>query len=331
MSEPSSYWNVLSLIGEREIIEIISSLTQGESLGCIDTDQKLSLYFEPENKREIDTLVKSLNQLHNFDFEWTTQEIEPWHLSWKDNFTPIYIRDKIAIIPDWEEVPNYQHVIKIKPGMAFGTGHHETTFLMLEALLKCELSGKSILDLGTGSGILAIAAKSLGAKQIIEQKEVRSFCSFIPANTHPFNCWKYSDDTNKLEQYIPNNIFRRQDHPEAWMHYHYLCCHKVSELPSLNNELINEKTRPKVSCDGIPCSRDKYCSNQLRFMFANFSIATQPSQPQRTAHSVIKNMSSNLCNCFLLRRGSVISLKCSISVSLCLVILRCLKRSNRSS
>ena len=168
MSEPSSYWNVLSLIGEREIIEIISSLTQSESLGCIDTDQKLSLYFEPEKKSEIHTLINSLNQVHNFDFEWTTQQIEPWHLSWKDNFAPIYIRDKIAIIPDWEETaPNYEHIIKIKPGMAFGTGHHETTFLMLEALLKCELSGKSILDLGTGSGILAIAAKSLEAKQII--------------------------------------------------------------------------------------------------------------------------------------------------------------------
>ena len=168
MSEPSSYWNVLSLIGEREIIEIISSLTQSESLGCIDTDQKLSLYFEPENKSKIDTLINSLNQLHNFDFEWTTQEIEPWHLTWKDNFTPIYIRNKIAIIPDWEEdVPNYEHVIKIKPGMAFGTGHHETTFLMLDALLKYNISGKSVLDLGTGSGILAIAAKSLGATQII--------------------------------------------------------------------------------------------------------------------------------------------------------------------
>jgi ribosomal protein L11 methyltransferase len=168
MSEPSSYWNVLSLIGEREIIEIISSLTQSESLGCIDTDQKLSLYFEPENKSKIDTLINSLNQLHNFDFEWTIQEIEPWHLTWKDNFTPIYIRNKIAIIPDWEEdAPNYEHVIKIKPGMAFGTGHHETTFLMLDALLKYNISGKSVLDLGTGSGILAVASKSLGANQII--------------------------------------------------------------------------------------------------------------------------------------------------------------------
>ena len=168
MSEPSSYWNVLSLMGEREIIEIISSLTQSDSLGCIDTDQKLSLYFEPEKKIKIYTLINSLSQLHNFDFEWTTQEIEPWHLSWKDNFNPIYIQDKIAIIPDWEEdSSNYEHVIKIKPGMAFGTGHHETTFLMLEALLKYNISGKSVLDLGTGSGILAVTAKSLGANQII--------------------------------------------------------------------------------------------------------------------------------------------------------------------
>lgn len=168
MSHSSTYWNVLSLIGEREIIEIISSLTQSESLGAIDTDEKLSLFFNPESKIEINNLINSLNKVHVFDFEWTTQQIEPWHLSWKDNFSPIYIRDKIAIIPDWEkDALNYDHVIKIRPGMAFGTGHHETTFLMLEALLKYNISGKSLLDLGTGSGILAIAAESLGAKQII--------------------------------------------------------------------------------------------------------------------------------------------------------------------
>ena len=168
MSKSLSYWDVLCLTGEREAIDIISSLIQGESLGCIDTEQKLSLYFEPEKKGEIDNLINSLNQLHSFAFDWNTQEIEPWHLSWKDNFTPIYIRDQIAIIPDWEEnAPDCEHVIKIKPGMAFGTGHHETTFLMLEALLKYNVSGKSVLDLGTGSGILAIAAKSVGATQIV--------------------------------------------------------------------------------------------------------------------------------------------------------------------
>jgi len=164
----TNYWDVLSLMGDREAIEIISSLVQEQSLGCIDTDQKLSMYFDPEKKTGIDTLLNSLTNLHKFDFDWSTQEIEPWHLSWKDNFTPIYVHDKIAVIPDWEEeIPDYEHVIKIKPGTAFGTGHHETTFLILETLLKYDISGKSVLDLGTGSGILAIAANSLGANQII--------------------------------------------------------------------------------------------------------------------------------------------------------------------
>jgi len=98
MSKSTSYWNVLSLTGKREAIEIISSLIQDNSLGCIDTDKKLSMYFDPEKKIEIDTLLSSLNNLHKFDFDWSTQEIEPWHLSWKDNFTSIYVHDKILLV-----------------------------------------------------------------------------------------------------------------------------------------------------------------------------------------------------------------------------------------
>ena len=82
------------------------------------------------------------------------------------------------------------------------------------------------------------------AKHIIEQKNVASLCSFIPARTHPYSTWKYDSCKNHLEQYIPNDIFRRQDLPQAWMHHHYLCCFKVFEIPSLNSELINKKTIP---------------------------------------------------------------------------------------
>ena len=77
MSKSTSYWNVLSLTGKREAIEIISSLIQDKSLGCIDTDKKLSMYFDPEKKIEIDTLLSSLNNLHKFDLDWSTQKIEP--------------------------------------------------------------------------------------------------------------------------------------------------------------------------------------------------------------------------------------------------------------
>lgn len=82
------------------------------------------------------------------------------------------------------------------------------------------------------------------AKQIIEQDAIKSLCSFIPARSHPYNCWRYDDQNKRIEQYIPNDVFRRQDLPLAWMHYHYLYCLKVSELPYLNSELINEKTHP---------------------------------------------------------------------------------------
>jgi|OM-RGC.v1.012761399 CMP-N-acetylneuraminic acid synthetase len=80
--------------------------------------------------------------------------------------------------------------------------------------------------------------------ELIMKGKINSLCSFIPAASHPFNCWKYDDQNKKLIQYIPNYVFRRQDLPPAWMLYHYICCFKAIELPVLNNELINENTYP---------------------------------------------------------------------------------------
>lgn len=79
-------------------------------------------------------------------------------------------------------------------------------------------------------------------KIIILDQSANSFCSFIPAEAHPFNCWMYNK--KKLKQYIANDLYRRQDLPEAWMHYHYLCAFKAEEIDSLNSELISENTYP---------------------------------------------------------------------------------------
>jgi hypothetical protein len=68
--------------------------------------------------------------------------------------------------------------------------------------------------------------------------------SFIPARTHPYNCWAYDSQSGQLSQFIPNDVFRRQDLPPAWMHYHYTCCFRAAELPRLNSELVNAETRP---------------------------------------------------------------------------------------
>lgn len=82
------------------------------------------------------------------------------------------------------------------------------------------------------------------AYRVTKTKKFRSLCSFIEIDYahHPFYCWKYLN--KKVTQYIPNNIFRRQDLPKAYSHFHYLCCFKIEEITKLNDELINNNTRP---------------------------------------------------------------------------------------
>ena len=82
------------------------------------------------------------------------------------------------------------------------------------------------------------------AKTIIEKSEIRSLCTFVPAKTHPLNTWQYDQKNKKLSQYIENDIYRRQDLPFAWMHYHYVCCFKAKELNHLNSELLSSETYP---------------------------------------------------------------------------------------
>ncbi len=102
-------------------------------------------------------------------FEWNLIEQEDWISSWKKYWRPELVGDNLLVLPCWLELPEeYKNkkVIKIDPGAAFGTGSHPTTSLCLEELEKISLSSKKILDIGSGSGILSIAAKCFGANEI---------------------------------------------------------------------------------------------------------------------------------------------------------------------
>ena len=91
---------------------------------------------------------------------------QDWLVTWKKFYSPQTL-GRVRVLPCWiNEAPSDLAVVKIDPGTAFGTGEHETTQLMLEALSDLDLADKVVLDVGTGSGILAIAAKKLGAYEV---------------------------------------------------------------------------------------------------------------------------------------------------------------------
>ena len=92
---------------------------------------------------------------------------EDWANSWKEYYKPLHIGEKIVIVPAWERYEKKEHevIVSMDPGMAFGTGSHETTRLVIGLLEKYTKPGCRMLDVGCGSGILAICAAKLGAGQ----------------------------------------------------------------------------------------------------------------------------------------------------------------------
>ncbi|NMM41533.1 50S ribosomal protein L11 methyltransferase [Pseudoalteromonas arctica] len=105
-----------------------------------------------------DTLVYKIEQLEDKD----------WEREWMDNFHPIQFGEKLWICPSWRDIPDPDAVnVLLDPGLAFGTGTHATTALCLKWLESQDLTGKTVVDFGCGSGILGIAAIKLGAERMI--------------------------------------------------------------------------------------------------------------------------------------------------------------------
>jgi ribosomal protein L11 methyltransferase len=105
------------------------------------------------------------------EIKWHLIDEEDWATSWKQYWHPTEIGEKFLILPAWLDIPenNTRTILKLDPGMAFGTGMHQTTQLCIESLERLELEERqrgSIADLGCGSGILSIAALLLGARRV---------------------------------------------------------------------------------------------------------------------------------------------------------------------
>ena len=130
----------------------------------------LTAYIKKElYKEEVLTQVVSDFPLENkIRYAHEIIEGQDWNSEWEKNyFKPIVVKDKCVIHSSFhKDIPQLQYDIVIDPKMAFGTGHHATTSLIIEQLLEMEMEGKSVIDMGTGTGILAILSHMRGAKNI---------------------------------------------------------------------------------------------------------------------------------------------------------------------
>ncbi|MFM1601545.1 50S ribosomal protein L11 methyltransferase [Helcococcus ovis] len=128
------------------------------------------VYFEESDlgKSELERLRTFLTEnIENFTSEELFIDNSNWEEEWKKSYKSFNIGNKIFIKPSWEERPETERiVIEIDPKMAFGTGTHETTSMCMEYVEDDDFTGKNILDMGCGSGILSILAKKLNANQV---------------------------------------------------------------------------------------------------------------------------------------------------------------------
>ena len=135
-----------------------------------DTGQGFKAYI-PESEldqQKLDGLAADFAELFSFTYVLNKIPHQNWNEVWESNFEPIQVAGKCYIRATFHEThPEFEHEIVIDPKMAFGTGHHQTTALMMEFMLEEDFQGKKVLDMGCGTGILAILASKLGAKEVL--------------------------------------------------------------------------------------------------------------------------------------------------------------------
>jgi len=155
--------------------EFLSDLLMNElaaiGFDSFDVNETGFSAFIPEHLFKEEIMQEQLaGYAADFEFTYTMQIIpyQNWNEVWESNFPPVIVSEQVYIYANFHPAqPQYPYQIKMHPKMAFGTGHHETTLQMAEQLLDLSVEGLSVLDMGCGTGVLAILAGLKGAKSIL--------------------------------------------------------------------------------------------------------------------------------------------------------------------
>lgn len=148
---------------------LISELSERGFDSFVNTEDGIIAYCEASVNVD-DVIAKTILNKGTDVVVQFSQKVIPyqnWNAKWEADFHPVYVDDYATIIaPFHENVETKGMVVTIQPQMSFGTGHHQTTWMMTKALFELEQMPKHVLDMGTGTGVLAVVAENLGAQEI---------------------------------------------------------------------------------------------------------------------------------------------------------------------
>lgn len=160
----------------------------------LEDEEGVTAYIPAEEFDE--EIFAGIHVLHSDEcvISYTSSELEQvnWNIEWEKNFNPIVVNGKCSVRAPFHEKPDTQFDIIIEPKMSFGTGHHATTHMMLQFILKNEWEGKTVLDMGCGTGVLAILAEMKGASKL-DAIDIDNWCYLNTGeNVERNNCSKIS-------------------------------------------------------------------------------------------------------------------------------------------
>tara|TARA_Y100001954_G_scaffold212067_1_gene239525 strand:+ start:752 stop:1576 length:825 start_codon:yes stop_codon:yes gene_type:complete len=170
---------------------VVAKLNEIEFESYVETIDGVNAYIQKKmyNIDKLNLVLSDLQNLFSFDYSIKNINKENWNSKWEENFQPVKINEECIIRAHFHEKVDCKYDVVITPKMSFGTGHHETTFLMMNEMFCLNFKGKSVLDVGCGTGVLAILSKMLGSEDTLGID---------------IDEWSYN---NSKENAILNNIF----------------------------------------------------------------------------------------------------------------------------
>jgi len=143
----------------------------------VENEEGVTAYIQKDEWNS--SILEDIQILNSNEFEisFSYQEIEQtnWNQEWEKNFKPIIVDDLVSVRAPFHEKPDAKYDLVIEPKMSFGTGHHETTHMMIQHILKNDFKNKSVLDMGCGTGVLAILAEKVGATKL-DAVDIDNWC-----------------------------------------------------------------------------------------------------------------------------------------------------------